>query len=121
MNKDKNIKLVCLLGRIPYIDIEEKNSLRIVDTPGPDSATHIEDRIVVDEYIKDKSLPMVCFVLEHLNDTTQEYLKKIRKKLNTDGQQAEDRVLFILSKIDSLDNDMEIENISFSENPLKEY
>ena len=120
-NKDNNIKQVCLLGRIPYIDIEEKNSLRIVDTPGPDSATHIEDRIVVDEYIKDKSLPMVCFVLEHLNDTTQEYLKKIRKKLNTDGQQAEDRVLFILSKIDSLDNDMEIENISFSENPLKEY
>lgn len=119
-NDNEQILHVELKGKFASLDIGEDYNLCVVDTPGPDSAIHLEDKLVIDRYLSDETLPMVCFVIERLNEETKKYLQEIRKKLDSESKQAEDRVFFVVSKIDNIKNDMiNEEDSNKDDNPLK--
>lgn len=123
-NIDDNVSSIEIKGQLPRFQSEQSDvieaDLHFVDTPGYGSATNPEDDILVDKLLIEENHSLVCFVLEDLNDIVKNYLKKIKDKIDSLGNQSEDRFLFVISKVDELGDEMDRGETSFTHNPLAE-
>ena len=98
-NNDDEVKRVIIRGKLFGISTQDYK-LRFIDTPGPDSAIYKEDCATIERFLNDHSLPMVCYIIDILNDSEVAYLKRLKEHMSTHGKQSEDRFLFIVTKMD---------------------
>ena len=111
-NSDKAVRHVKIRGNLPGIDISDYRLL-FVDTPGPDSAIHPEDQATIQRFLSDNSLPMVCYIIDRVNDAEIRYLEQLKKHMTQFGKQSEDRFIFVVSRMDQIeisDNDSRTSN-----------
>lgn len=114
-NFDDEIRNVLIRGKLPGISISDYR-LQFVDTPGPDSAAHPEDKTTIERFLNDTSLPMVCYIIDRVNTSETHYLERLRKHMSQYGKQSEDRFIFIVSRMDQLVID---KTHSYNNNPIK--
>lgn len=100
-NSDNSVRYVKIRGTLPGIDISDYR-LQFVDTPGPDSAVHPEDQATIQRFLNDNSLPMVCYIIDRVNDAEVHYLEQLKKHMTQFGKQSEDRFIFVVSRMDQL-------------------
>ena len=105
-NKDENIRKVLLRGTCPRMQVGDIR-LQFVDTPGPNAATHAEDGVTIDHFLGNNMLPMVCYIVDILDNDEADYLKKIKQHMSQYGKQSEDRFIFVVTKMDLLRIDSE--------------
>ena len=90
-------------GPIPAISGSESSRLVIVDTPGPNSAIHIEHGNITAEVIRKASSAMVLYVInaEQLGTKDDEHLLiDICAAIKQGGRRARDQFIFLVNKID---------------------
>lgn len=100
-NKRDSVRNVYIRGRMPGINIANYR-LQFVDTPGPDSAVHKEDRVTIDRFLNDNSLPMICYIIDRVNVSEEDYLKRLTKYMSQFGKQSEDRFIFVVTRMDQI-------------------
>lgn len=111
-NLDDSVRHVEIRGTLPGINISDYR-LQFVDTPGPDSAVHPEDQATIQRFLNDNSLPMVCYIIDRVNDAEVRYLEQLKKHMTQFGKQSEDRFIFVVSRMDQIeisDNDSRTNN-----------
>lgn len=116
-NQNQSITEIIIEGHLKGIDSRNYN-VQFIDTPGPDSAQHKEDKITIERYINNRKMPMVLFLLDIVvlfSDGAVSYLLKIAEHMKKFGKQSEDRFIFIVSRFDMC----EFSNIPFNDR-LKE-
>ena len=101
-NSDDSVRHVKIRGTFPGINISDYR-LQFVDTPGPDSAVHPEDQATIQRFLSDNSLPMVCYIIDRVNDAEVRYLEQLKKHMTQYGKQSEDRFIFVVSRMDQLE------------------
>ncbi len=101
-NEMDEVLQVHIRGSLPGMK-SDGYRLQFVDTPGPDSAVHKEDRITIERFLNDHTLPMVCYIVDIINESEERYLRRLKDQMNRFGKQSEDRFLFIVSKVDQID------------------
>jgi len=86
-------------------------SLVIVDTPGPNNSQNEKHKEVTYKLIKDKKdNPLIVYVLnsQQLETNDQHFLlKEISDFIKQNGKSAEERLIFVLNKIDEFDPEKE--------------
>lgn len=100
-NSDANVRHVRIRGSLPGVKVDDYR-LQFVDTPGPDSAVHKEDRITIDRFLSDNSLPMVCYIVDRINSSEEEYLARLKEHMSRFGKQSQDRFIFVVSRMDQI-------------------
>ena len=100
-NNDVDVRHVRIRGSLPGVKVDDYR-LQFVDTPGPDSAVHKEDRITIDRFLSDNSLPMVCYIVDKINSSEQEYLARLKEHMSRFGKQSQDRFIFVVSRMDQI-------------------
>lgn len=100
-NKRESVRNVYIRGKMPGIDISNYR-LQFIDTPGPDSAVHKEDRVTIDRFLNDNSLPMICYIIDRVNDSEEGYLRRLTKYMSQFGKQSEDRFIFVVTRMDQI-------------------
>lgn len=100
-NSDNSVCHVLIRGELPGIHIKDYH-LQFVDTPGPDSAVHLEDRTTIERFLNDNSLPMICYIIDRVNDAEKKYLERLQKHMQQYGKQSEDRFIFIVPRMDQI-------------------
>ena len=109
MNADPNTAYIDIEGNIPNID-SSGIKLVLVDTPGPNNSRTEEHRNHTYRVIKEKTKPMVLYVLNatqlQTNDDFQ-LLSTVAEAMRVGGKQSKDRFIFAVNKIDLFDPDKE--------------
>ena len=100
-NNDADVRHVRIRGSLPGVKVDDYR-LQFVDTPGPDSAVHKEDRITIDRFLSDNSLPMVCYIVDRINSSEEEYLARLKEHMSRFGKQSQDRFIFVVSRMDQI-------------------
>jgi len=100
-NNDADVRHVKIRGSLPGVNVDDYR-LQFVDTPGPDSAVHKEDRITIDRFLSDNSLPMVCYIVDRINSSEEEYLSRLKEHMSRFGKQSRDRFIFVVSRMDQV-------------------
>jgi predicted transposase YbfD/YdcC len=100
-NKRDSVRNIYIRGQMPGIDISDYR-LQFIDTPGPDSAVYKEDRITIDRFLNDNSLPMICYIVDRVNESEEHYLKRLTKYMSQFGKQSEDRFIFVVTRMDQI-------------------
>lgn len=100
-NNDAGVRHVRIRGSLPGVKVDDYR-LQFVDTPGPDSAVHKEDRITIDRFLSDNSLPMVCYLVDRINSSEEDYLARLKEHMNRFGKQSQDRFIFVVSRMDQI-------------------
>lgn len=100
-NSDSKVHHVRIRGAVPGIHVDDYR-LQFVDTPGPDSAIHIDDRKTIDNFLRDNTLPMVCYIVDRINESERDYLAQLKEHMEKSGKQSQDRFIFIVSQMDRL-------------------
>lgn len=100
-NKRPNVLSVKIRGSLPGIEVNDYR-LQFVDTPGPDSAVHKEDQVTIDRFLRDNSLPMVCYIVDRINSTEEQYLARLKEQMCRFGKQSADRFVFVVSRMDQI-------------------
>ena len=100
-NNDAGVRHVRIRGSLPGVNVDDYR-LQFVDTPGPDSAVHKEDRITIDRFLSDNSLPMVCYLVDRINSSEEDYLARLKEHMNRFGKQSQDRFIFVVSRMDQI-------------------
>ena len=100
-NNDADVRHVRIRGSLPGVKVDDYR-LQFVDTPGPDSAVHKEDRITIDRFLSDNSLPMVCYIVDKINSSEEEYLARLKEHMSRFGKQSQDRFIFVVSRMDQI-------------------
>lgn len=107
---------VRIRGSLPGIKAKGYR-LQFVDTPGPDSAVHKEDRTTIIRFLNDHTLPMVCYIIARVNESEESYLNLLKEQMSRFGKQSEDRFIFVVSRMDQI----EVSKASSkSDNPIKQ-
>lgn len=107
---------VRIRGSLPGIKAKGYR-LQFVDTPGPDSAVHKEDRTTIIRFLNDHTLPMVCYIIARVNESEESYLNLLKEQMSRFGKQSEDRFIFVVSRMDQI----EVPKASSkSDNPIKQ-
>lgn len=118
MNENPKTAYINIEGDIPQISSKDVQ-LVLVDTPGPNNSRTEEHKNHTYRIIKEKSKPMVLYVLNatqlQTNDD-KELLTAVSEAMKVGGKQSKDRFLFAVNKIDLFDPDKEsvqgaIENV----------
>ena len=121
MNDNPRTATIQISGDIPNINSSEVK-LVLVDTPGPNNSRTEEHKNHTYRIIKEKSKPMVLYVLNatqlQTNDD-KELLSAVAEAMKTGGKQSKDRFLFAVNKIDTFDPDRE--DIGDAIESVKEY
>ena len=107
---------VRIRGSLPGIKAKGYH-LQFVDTPGPDSAVHKEDRTTIIRFLNDHTLPMVCYIIARVNESEESYLNLLKEHMSRFGKQSEDRFIFVVSRMDQIDVP---KASSKSDNPIKQ-
>ena len=114
-NSDDSVRQVKIRGQLPGINVTDYR-LQFVDTPGPDSAVHPEDQTTIQRFLSDNTLPMVCYIIDRVNDAEIRYLEQLKKHMSLYGKQSEDRFVFVVSRMDQLEVS---KNNTRDDNPIK--
>ena len=114
-NANNVIRNVRIRGALPGVEVGDFH-LQFVDTPGPDSAVHREDQVTIERFLNDNSLPMICYIIDRVNESEEGYLKRLRTHMNRFGKQSEDRFIFVVSRMDQIDVP---KDVSKEENPIR--
>jgi len=123
LNSSKNVNRIFATGNIPFIDSNDI-ALKIIDTPGPNSALNKEHQKITYTSIGDTN-NLILYVLNaaQLATTDDEILlKSVAEKMKAGGKEVRDRFLFVLNRMDDYDPETEsIENaIEHAKEHLKE-
>lgn len=95
---------------IQNINVEGMN-LVLIDTPGPNNSSNDKHKEITYNLIKNQSKnALILYVLNATSlgsDDDKNLLNEIRETLESQGQNALNRILFVLNKVDELDPDKE--------------
>lgn len=109
MNDNPETAYINIQGDIPSIQ-NNGVQLVLVDTPGPNNSRTEEHKNHTYRIIKEKSKPMVLYVLNatqlQTNDD-KELLTAVSEAMRVGGKQSKDRFLFAVNKVDLFDPDKE--------------
>lgn len=114
-NHEDGVKQVNIRGRLAGMSASDY-CLQFVDTPGPNSAIHKEDLTTVERFLGDNSLPMICYIIDIVDDDEAKYLLRLKKHMSQHGKQSEDRFIFIIPRMDILNIE---EKHNQLDNPIK--
>lgn len=115
-NNDPQTSIIEIEGNIPTVSQTDECTMVFVDTPGPNNAQNEEHRRITLDAIKNKPLSMVLYMLNMTQLGTNDdrwLLDQVCEAMSAGGRQAQDRFVFLATKIDEVgddDNDDE-ENI----------
>ena len=100
-NKDEsNHRSFIVRGRLAKIVVPNNYKLTFVDTPGPDSAIYAADAEEVEHFFEEDRASMMFCVYNYSNQAQRESLKRVKAKLERFGRQIEDRMVFIVPRLD---------------------
>ena len=121
MNDNPKTAYIDIKGDIPNIS-SQGVQLVLVDTPGPNNSRTEEHKNHTYRIIKEKSKPMVLYVLNatqlQTNDD-KELLTAVSEAMKVGGKQSKDRFIFAVNKVDLFDP--EKESVQSAINHVKEY
>ncbi len=107
LNNNAQIAYIDIEGDIPFIT--SKNvQLVLLDTPGPNNSRTEEHKNHTYRIIKEKSKPMVLYVLNATQLSTNDdnyLLSSVAEAMKVGGKQAKDRFIFAVNKIDTFDTE----------------
>ncbi len=121
MNDNLDTAYIDIKGDIPSIR-SKGVQLVLVDTPGPNNSRTEEHKNHTYRIIKEKTKPMVLYVLNATQlqtDDDLELLTAVSDAMKVGGKQAKDRFLFAVNKIDMFDT--EKESVQGAINNVREY
>lgn len=104
-NNDPQVSYVEIEGDIPFVS-SENMQLVLLDTPGPNNSRNEEHRNHTYRIIKEKSKPMVLYVLNATQLSTNDdnaLLTAVSEAMKVGGKQSKDRFIFAVNKMDTFD------------------
>lgn len=99
----KQIEYVQIQGPFPAVPGREESRLVIVDTPGPNSAIHLEHGNITAKVIRNASSSMVFYVLNASQLGTKDdesLLIDVCAAIERGGRRTRDQFVFLVNKID---------------------
>lgn len=112
LNEDNNINKLDIVGNI--LGLRNIENIRIVDTPGPNNAANENHRKTTMNYIKSSEKPIVLFVIDNNQQTSEsvkDLIRTVADEMKRDGKIDEDRFLFVVNKCDSFKHEDNVEEI----------
>ncbi|MEK4715734.1 dynamin family protein [Sporosarcina sp. FSL K6-5500] len=106
-NENEEVSTIKITGNIPGIESYDMN-LVLVDTPGPNNSMNSAHRDHTYRVIKNDSKPMVLYVLNGTNLSTDDdntLLTAVADQMRVGGKQSKDRFIFAVNKVDQFDPD----------------
>ena len=107
LNDNEKVAFIKMEGDIPFI-FSKDIQLVLFDTPGPNNSRTDLHREYAYEIIKEKSKPMVIYVLNAtqlaVNDDYY-LLSTVAEAMKVGGKQSKDRFIFLVNKIDTFDTE----------------
>lgn len=104
-NADSETTLINMRGEIQGFNKEGHASLVLVDTPGPNNSQNSNHGITTLRMIKDQKMSLVLYVIDAtkigVNDD-KNLLNTVRETIEENGLVAQDRIIFIVNRIDEL-------------------
>ena len=104
-NDNNDVVYIDIEGDIPFVSTKNME-LVLIDTPGPNNSRTAEHKNHTYRIIKEKSKPMVLYVLNatQLSTNDDDYLlSSVAEAMKVGGKQAKDRFIFAVNKIDTFD------------------
>lgn len=105
MNDDPEIAYINVEGDVPFVPSNNVH-LVLVDTPGPNNSRNQEHRDHTYRIIKEKTKPMVLYVLNATQLATNDddyLLGSVAQAMKVGGKQSKDRFIFAVNKVDLFD------------------
>jgi len=121
-NNDSAVTYIDIEGDIPFVS-SQNIELVLVDTPGPNNSRTEEHKNHTYRIIKEKSKPMVLYVLNatQLSTNDDDYLlTSVAEAMKVSGKQSKDRFIFAVNKIDTFDIEKG-ESVEVAINNVREY
>lgn len=106
-NQNAQVSDIDIEGEIPFVSSKDI-ALVLVDTPGPNNSRTQEHRIHTHRIIKEKTMPMVLYVLNATQlstDDDKSLLEVVANEMKVGGKQSKDRFIFAVNKIDTFDTE----------------
>ena len=104
-NSDPKVAFIYIEGDIPFVS-SKNMELVLLDTPGPNNSRTEEHKNHTYRIIKEKSKPMVLYVLNATQLSTNDdnyLLASVADAMKVGGKQAKDRFIFAVNKVDTFD------------------
>lgn len=104
-NEDPEVSTIKIRGDIPFVS-SKNMQLVLLDTPGPNNSRNEDHKERTFRIIKEKSMPMVLYVLNATQLATNDdqfLLRTVASAMKVGGKQAKDRFIFAVNKIDQFD------------------
>ena len=104
-NSNPNVAFIDIEGDIPFVP-SDNMQLVLQDTPGPNNSRTEEHKNHTYRVIKEKSKPMVLYILNTTQLSTNDdkkLLSEVAEAMKVGGKQSKDRFIFAVNKIDTID------------------
>lgn len=104
-NSDRGVAYIEIDGDIPFVS-SKNMQLVLLDTPGPNNSRTEEHKNHTYRVIKEKSKPMVLYVLNATQLSTNDdnyLLSTVAEAMKVGGKQSKDRFIFAVNKVDTFD------------------
>src|SRR5690606_16865721 len=104
-NENEDVSTIKIAGNIQRIQSYEENIV-LVDTQGPNNSMNSTHRDHTYRVIKNDSKPMVLYVLNGTNLSTDDdntLLAAVAAQMRVGGKQSKDRFIFAVNKVDQFD------------------
>lgn len=121
-NNNSQVAYIDIEGDIPFVS-SKSVELVLLDTPGPNNSRTEEHKNHTYRIIKEKSKPMVLYVLNATQLSTNDdnyLLASVAEAMKVGGKQAKDRFIFAVNKIDTFDTEKG-ESVEVALNNVREY
>lgn len=109
LNQDPNVARIAIEGDIPFANADG-TALMLVDTPGTNNSQDASHQSMTYKEICRDERSIVLYVLNATQIGTNddnELLHYVAEQIKSSGTKIEDRILFVLNKMDSFDPDEE--------------
>lgn len=106
-NNNAEVAYIDIEGDIPFVS-SKSVELVLLDTPGPNNSRTEEHKNHTYRIIKEKSKPMVLYVLNGTQLSTNDdsyLLSSVAEAMKVGGKQAKDRFIFAVNKMDTFDTE----------------
>ena len=121
LNKNQDINKISIEGDIPFLD-SRGTALMLVDTPGTNNSQDSKHQDITFKEICNNDRSIILYVLNATQLGTNDdakLLKYVSDQIKEKGNEIEDRLLFVINKMDSFDP--EEEDIEKCVNAAKRY
>lgn len=108
-NENPDVSWIQIKGNIPFVT-SQNMQLVLEDTPGPNNSRNEEHKKHTMKVIKEKSMPMVLYILNATQIATNDdayLLSVVANAMKVGGKQSKDRFIFAVNKADAIDADKE--------------